>query len=121
MPIKEAFPEAGSDYLGGQSDGWEYKTAFSGSTVAHSYEMLKQFLLDEGYGEVPLPKSVEDLLLFRTPGKRRQFSMFDDYGYFHNPVKVFFPSGNRKSKKLILCIYNEQIEGHLLRFHGVES
>ena len=36
--LRENFPEAGSDYLGGISDGWEYKTTFLGSTLEQSYK-----------------------------------------------------------------------------------
>ncbi len=118
MPIREDFPEAGSDYLGGESDGWEYKTAFAGSNFEQTYHMVCQFLQEEGYGDIPLPSNAKDMLLFRTPGSHLQYDLFRQYGYFHNPIKILFPSSRRPSKRLLLCIYNENQPDHLLRFHG---
>ncbi len=117
--IKEEFPPAGSDYEGGTSDGWEYKVTFAGSTLAYSFEMIRQFLEEEGYGDVPLPASAKELLLFRIPTRNRQILMFDDNGYVHNPIKILFPISGRKKSLLTLFIYNEQSPEHLLRFHGV--
>ena len=118
ISMREQFPEAGSGYMGGSSDGWEYRSVFAGAKLAHSYEMVKQFLLEEGYGNVPLPATAEQLRLFRRP-RSRQLQLFGEEGYIHNPVKILFPSDPRQRNTLILCIYNEQAEHHLLRFHGV--
>jgi len=115
VPMREQFPEAGSNYLGGTSDGWEYRTAFTGSRLGFAYEMLKQFLVEEGYGDVPLPETAAELKLFKKP-RLAQLQMFADRGYAHNPIKILFP-GQRNT--LILCVYNEREPGHLLRFHGV--
>ena len=119
MPIKSEFPEDGSNYMDGQSDGWEYRTAFAGANLEASYTMLKSFLKEEGYGDVPLPSSAEELNLFRHPVAGNQIPLFDKRGYFHNPIKIFFHPHRRKANTLILCIYNEQAEQHLLRFHGL--
>ena len=119
MPIRENFPEAGTEYLGGSSDGWEYKTAFSSTTLAQTYEMVRLFLEEEGYGDIPLPADAKELAQFKAPGKNGQFALFREEGYFHNPVKIIFPPGKRKSFKLVLCIYNEKAPNHLLRFHGI--
>ncbi len=115
MPMREQFPQAGSNYLGGTSDGWEYRTAFTGSRLAFAYEMLKQFLVEEGYSDVPLPETAADLKLFKKP-RLAQLQMFADRGYAHNPIKILFPN---QRNTLILCVYNEREPGHLLRFHGV--
>jgi hypothetical protein len=77
--------------------------------------MLKQFLVEEGYGEVPLPETAAELKLFKK-SRLAQLQMFADRGYAHNPIKILFP-GQRNT--LILCVYNEQEADHLLRFHGV--
>lgn len=119
MALREAFPPVGSDYLGGESDGWEYKTVFAGSTLAHTYDMVRQFLQEEGYEDVPIPKSADELLLFRIPTRNKQILMFEDNGYVHNPIKILFPIDQRKKRILILCVYNESVENHLLRFHRV--
>lgn len=117
-PMREQFPEAGSDYLGGVSDGWEYRTAFTGSKLSYVYEMVRQFLQEEGYGDVPLPETVAELKLFKKP-RRAQLQLFSEKGYAHNPVKILFPTHPGQRNTLILCIYNEKEPGHLLRFHGV--
>ncbi len=119
IPMREQFPEAGSDYMGGRCDGWEYRTVFAGSRLAYTYEMVRQFLQEEGYGEVPLPESAAELRLFKRP-RQSQLQLFGERGYLHNPVKILFPNDSKQRNTLILCIYNEQAEGHLLRFHGVK-
>ncbi len=115
VPMREQFPEAGSNYLGGSCNGWEYRTAFRGSRLAFAYEMLKLFLVEEGYADVPLPETAAELKLFKKP-RLAQLQMFADRGYAHNPIKILFPN---QRNTLILCVYNEGEPGHLLRFHGV--
>lgn len=117
-PMREEFPPAGSEYMGGASDGWEYRSVFAGAKLAYTYEMVKQFLREEGYGDVPLPETADDLRLFRRP-RVRQLQLFGERGYIHNPIKILFPDDSRQRNTLILCVYNEREEGHLLRFHGV--
>ncbi|MFM9948208.1 MAG: hypothetical protein ACKV1O_09745 [Saprospiraceae bacterium] len=119
MPLRYEFPPAGLEYLGGESDGYEYRTTFGGASLAHSYEMVRQFLKEEGYTEIPLPANVQELVLFRLPTRNKQILMFEDNGYVHNPVKILFPTDGRKKNVLILCLYNEAAPDHLLRFHGV--
>jgi hypothetical protein len=119
IPMREQFPEAGSDYMGGTCDGWEYRSMFAGSRLAATYEMVRQFLREEGYGDVPLPESAEELRLFKRP-RHHQLQMFGERGYMHNPIKILFPNDSRPRNALIVCVYNEQIEGHLLWFHGVK-
>ncbi len=120
VPMREQFPPAGADYMGGTSDGWEYRSVFGGAKLAYTYEMVKQFLREEGYGDVPLPASVDELRLFRRP-RTQQLQLFGERGYVHNPVKILFPDDPRQRNMLILCVYNERAEGHLIRFHGVEK
>lgn len=117
MALRNDFPPAGSDYLGGTSDGYVYRTVFAGATLSHSYEMVKQFLLDEGYKDLPVPATVDELKMFRLSTRNRQILMFEDNGYVHNPVKILFPSDARQKRALILEIYNEAAPGHLLKFH----
>ncbi len=119
IPLREQFPPAGSDYLGGASDGWEYRTVFGGAKLAYTYEMVKQFLQDEGYGDVPLPVTAEDLKLFRKP-RDGQLQMFAERGYVQNPVKLLFSNMPGQRSSIIVCIYNELAPDHLLRFHGIQ-
>lgn len=120
VPMRGQFPPAGAEYLGGTSDGWEYRSVFAGSKLAYTYEMVKQFLREEGYGDVPLPETAEELRLFKRP-RGRQLQLFGENGYVHNPVKILFPNGLRQRNALILCVYDEQAPDHLLRFHGVSG
>jgi len=118
VPMREQFPEAGSDYLGGHSTGWEYRSIFGGSKLVYTYEMVKQFLQEEGYGDVPIPATADELKLFRRP-RQSQLQLFAERGYIHNPIKILFSNERGQRNNLILCIYNEQAPDHLLRFHGV--
>lgn len=117
--MRADFPTADSDYLGGECDGYEYRTVFAGSSLENSYRMIREFLKEEGYSDVPIPKDAEELLLFRLPTRNRQILLFEDNGYVHNPVKILFPMDRRKRTTLILCLYNENDPQHLLRFHRV--
>lgn len=105
--------------MGGESDGYQYRTVFAGSSLEHTYEMVRQFLREEGYGDLPLPKNGAELDLFRIPTRNRQILLFEDNGYVHNPIKILFPPDRRKRTTLILCVYNESDPDHLLKFHGV--
>jgi len=118
VPMREQFPPADTAYMGGYSDGWEYRSVFSGSTLANSYAMVRQFLREEGYADVPIPADADELRLFRRP-RAKQLQLFGERGYVHNPVKILFHSDLKKRNVLILCVYNEQADGHLPRFHGV--
>ena len=119
MAMREEFPPAGSDYLGGESDGYEYRTIFAGSSLEQSYEMVRQFLKEEGYAAIPLPRNARELSLFRLPTRNKQLLLFEDNGYVHNPVKILFPHDRRKRTTLILCLYNESDPEHLLKFHRI--
>lgn len=119
MALRDNFPPAGDEFMGGYSDGWCYETVFAGSNLQHSLDMIATFLEEEGYGDVPLPNSAEDLLLFKIPTRNRQIVLFEENGYAHNPVKILFPEKSKIKSKLILRIYNEAIPDHLIKFHNV--
>ena len=118
MPLRDDFPPAGSDYLGGHSDGKVYRTTFAGGSLTQSYEMVRAFLREEGYGDIPLPTDAAELEQFRLATRNRQILLFEDNGYKHNPVKILFPQDGRKKRTLILEVYNEGAAQHLLRFHN---
>lgn len=117
IPMRVQFPTAGSNYLGGTSDGWEYRTVFGGAKLATTYLMVHQFLQEEGYGDLPIPSAAE-IKLFRRP-RHPQLQLFNERGYIHNPVKILFSNMPGQRNNLIVCIYNETAPDHLLRFHGV--
>lgn len=116
--IREEFPEDGSCYQGGISDGWQYQIRFAGSKLQSSLDMIRAFLDEEGYEHIPLPRTTAELLHFRLPSKQQQIALFGDSGYVHNPIKLLFDPTERVPKTLILCIFNERANNHLLRFHG---
>ena len=117
IPIREAFPTAEDEYLGGKSDGNVYSTVFISKKGESTYAMIRSFLKEEGYGDIPLPVNFEELLKFRIPSRNKQILLFEDNGYTHNPVKILFPKTGKSNKTLLLELYNEDAEGHLLRFH----
>ncbi len=119
MALRDDFPRVGEEYMGGLSDGWCYETVFAGSSLDQTLDMIRAFLEEEGYGDVPLPASGDDLLLFKTPTRNRQIVLFEDNGYAHNPVKILFPTKSRIRNQLYLRIYNEMYPNHLLKFHKV--
>lgn len=121
MALRDDFPPLGSTYMGGKSDGWEYQLTFGGSTFEQTYEMLQQFLQEEGYADIPIPADAEEMMLFRYPVRQTQILLFAESGYVHNPIKIFFVKGLRNTKKLKLCLYNEKAEDHLIRFHNIEK
>lgn len=121
LPMRHAFPAVGEEYMGGQSDGYIYESVFSGGNLAATYEMIRQFLQEEGYRDIPLPKDAAELSKFRLCTRNRQILLFEDNGYVHNPVKILFPTDGRQKRTLILELYNEKAEGHLLRFHRREE
>jgi hypothetical protein len=117
MSLRKEFPPAGSDYMGGTSDGYVYRTAFAGATLEQSLEMIRQFLREEGYQEIPLPANEKELRMFMLPTRNRQILLFEDNGYVHNPIKILFPGGSRQKNTLVLEVHNERAPNHLLKFH----
>lgn len=104
--------------MGGVCDGYEYRSTFAGSTLAQTYAMIRDFLQEEGFGDLPLPETAETLRLFRRP-RRPQLQFFEERGYVHNPIKILFPERPARRHTLVLVICNEKAAHHLERFHGV--
>jgi hypothetical protein len=119
MALRNDFPIEGSDYLGGFSDGWEYKTSFNGATLEKTYDMVKAFLVEEGYGDIPIPANAKELRMFKKLVPSAQMTIFREVGYIHNPIKILFHPNEKRSTSLTLCLYNEYAPQHLLRFHGL--
>ena len=117
MGLRATFPTSPGEHQGGTSDGYCYQSCFAGATLGHCLAMIREFLKEEGYDEQPLPKDAEELKMFRLPTRNRQILMFEDNGYVHNPIKILFPNDPRKTKVLLLEIYDENAPNHLLRFH----
>lgn len=116
--LRDDFPPAGERTHGGCSDGYCFTITFSGGRFTASYELLLAFLREEGYGDVPVPKDLEELKRFRLPPRmRQQLSLFADDGYVHNPVRICFPPPGGRPGALRLEICDETAENHLLRFH----
>lgn len=119
--IRYEFPAAGEEAKGGKSDGYCFRVTFAAGRLERTYDMVRAFLKEEGYGDLPLPRDAEELRLFRQPPKlRHQLSFFGDNGYVHNPVKILFPVPAGHRGALIVELYNEAAPDHLVRFHRVK-
>ena len=118
LPLRTNFPTAEADFPAGESDGKICKVVFRGKNGAAVYALVKAYLNDQGYGDVPLPADFTELSKFRIPARNKQILLFEDNGYVHNPVKILFPKTGTSDKILTLELYNENAVGHLLRFHG---
>jgi hypothetical protein len=120
--IRYNFPAAGETVEGGSSaDGYCYRVTFAAGRLERSFEMVKTFLEEQGYGQLPLPRDAEELKQFRLPPKlRHQLSLFGDNGYVHNPVKILFPVPAGRRGALVLELYDETGQNHLLRFHRMK-
>ncbi len=117
IKIRDAFPPDHTNHLGGTSDGQRYRTVFGGTSLEQSYGMLRQFLSEEGYENLPLPADAAELALFRHPPGKKAMKLFEEYGYVHYPIKIYFHPHLSKEHTLILYIYNENMDQSLLRFH----
>ncbi len=116
--LRDRFPGAGERPHGGLSDGYCFRMTFAAGRPAASYELIRAFLREQGYGNVPVPADVEELKKFRLPQKlRHQLSLFGDDGYVHNPLRICFPPPGGRRGSLLLEICDERAPGHLLRFH----
>ena len=116
--IRSDFPPDGSTYEGGKSDGWQYQVRFAGANLQATFDMIRTFLEEEGYADVPIPADAKELLHFKLPTKRDQILLFGDNGYVHNPIKILFEPNETRNRTLIVCIFNEKAARHLLRFHN---
>ena len=117
MAIRDDFPPYGSAVHGGESDGLVYRTAFRGSTLDATLAMVRTFLDEEGYGDVPLPRDAETMLAFLRPEEGRHPHLFERPDYAHDPVRIVLPPRDRLRRKLLVELYNEAAPDHLLRFH----
>lgn len=119
--IRYNFPGVGEETAGGLSDGYCFRITFAAGRLGRTYDMVRAFLKEEGYGELPVPQNEEELRLFRLPPKlRHQLSLFGDNGYVHNPVKILFPVPAGGRGELIVELYNEACSDHLTRFHRLK-
>lgn len=119
--IRYNFPGVGEEVEGGASDGYCFRVVFAAGRLERTYEMVRAFLKEQGYGALPIPKDSEELRLFRLPPRlRHQLSLFGDNGYVHNPIKILFPVPAGRRGALIVEIYNEDSPDHLVRFHRLK-
>ena len=117
MAIRHDFPPYGSAVHGGESDGLVYRTAFRGTSLDDTLAMVRAFLDEEGYANVPLPPGGAAMLAFLRPEEGRHPHLFERPDYAHNPVRLVLPARDRLRRKLVVELYNEAAPDHLLRFH----
>lgn len=103
--------------MGGTSDGLIYTTAFAASSLDATLALIRAFLDEQGYPEVPIPRTGTEMLAFLQPEHGRHPHLFEQPDYAHNPVRLVFPRRDRLRRKLVVEIYNESAPEHLLRFH----
>ncbi|WP_216650083.1 hypothetical protein [Lewinella sp. W8] len=116
--LRYNFPTEPGEVEGGHSDGYCFRMVFAGGRYENSYQMVRAFLLEQGYAATPIPQTAEELSYFRLPQKlRHQLSLFGEDGYVHNPVKILYPPPGGRRGSLILELYHEAAKDHLLRFH----
>ncbi len=117
MALRDNFPPYGSTILGGTSDGLVYRTAFAGTSLTATLLMVRAFLDEEGYEQVPIPRTDAEMLAFLHPEQGRHPHLFEEPDYAHNPVRLILPRRDRRRKKILVELYNEGAPDHLLRFH----
>lgn len=117
MAIRHEFPPYGSAVQGGHSDGLVYRTAFRGSSLEATLAMVRAFLDEEGYEDVPMPRDGATMLAFLRPEDGRHPHLFEQPDYAHDPVRILFAKRDRLRRKLVVELYNEAAPDHLLRFH----
>ena len=94
MSIRLYFPTETDDNQGGVSDGVVFTTVFAGSTYVNTFEMVKEFLKENDFGDLPLPKNFEELKLFRLKCMKNQLN-FCGIGRLFSLIKSGICSGLR--------------------------
>ncbi len=120
--LRYNFPAAGEEVAGGYTeDGYCFEVTFAAGRLERTYELVVAFLQEQGYGDLPIPGNAAELRLFKLPPKlRHQLSLFGDNGYVHNPIKILFPIPAGSRGALLLKLFNEATEDHLLQFHRLK-
>jgi len=117
MALRHDFPPYGSRVLGGESDGLIYRTTFAGSSIEASLDMVRTFLQEEGYADIPLPSTGDEMLAFLRPEAGRPPSLFEEPSYAHFPVRLVLPRSDRRRRRIRCELHNEGAPDSLLRFH----
>ena len=88
-------------------DGWVYQTAFDGDTEEESFDNLRKFLQENGFGDIPMPQNARRLWF--------DYLRPDDNGNFVRFIwhPIIISQSEYHKNGLVLSIYNEQIEDHL--------
>lgn len=112
--IRNNFPPKGSEYRGGMSDGWCYRTSIcSSDPEVDLVPTIRKFLDDEGYSSVPLPPNAERLwrdylLADAKAGSARNYVwhpvIISQCSYYENGVDIF--------------IFNEKYPDHQAMWDG---
>lgn len=102
--IKDNFPKERESYQGGTSDGWCYHIDIWADNDEQLIKAVRDFLNEQGYTDVPLPKTAERLwwdYLKETSGGK----------FVWHPI-IIYPSAY-KEFAIELHIYNESYPQHL--------
>jgi hypothetical protein len=93
-------------------DGWMCQFSFNGETEDESYSKLKEFLLNEGFDDIPLPPTARRLWW--------DYIKPNDDGncgnYVWHPIKI--TQDVYQVNGLVLSIFNEDCPDHIALWEG---
>lgn len=93
-------------------DGWAYKFGFYGDSDEEAYTKLKNFLITEGFKDIPLPPTARRLWLdYLKPNKDGDY-----VGYIWHPIKIYQDAYQINGLLLIICDDNHP--NHLELWEG---
>ncbi len=88
-------------------DGWCYRFGFYGDSDEDALDKLKNFLLEEGFNDVPIPPTARRLWWdYLKPDQDGKCP-----GYVWHPIRIFQDSYQMNG--LVLMIFNEDCPDHM--------
>ena len=103
--IKNNFPKNMEEYKGGKSDGWCFRIDLWAETENKVIEMIKEFLNNEGYSDIPIPKAERLWWDYLRPDSNGIEGSFIWY-----PIQIY--QNSYKKNAVSLFIYNENHPEH---------
>jgi hypothetical protein len=105
MTFRDSFPEDGSRYKNGISDGWIYRADIYAGSDEELLSAVREFLDEAGYSDIPLPQTAERLWSdYLNPDS------FSGGAYIFHPVIISLSA--YRVDALELRIFNESYPRH---------